>query len=125
LERQSEIQDVPETLEPSGSGGIAKTEQQGRARNVPHDEARPARPEVLYRLQEREEMSEATKRAEEMRQSAIALLLEEKGEIEEQLAKLGWDGNGAVPKRGKACSICSSPEHNARTCPNKTQEPSA
>lgn len=44
--------------------------------------------------------SEAIRRADELRQSAIALLLTEKGEIEEALARLGWPENGE-PTNGK------------------------
>lgn len=44
-------------------------------------------------------MSEAVKKSEEMRQSAIALLLSEREEINDQLQKLGWDGNAEPTKR--------------------------
>jgi hypothetical protein len=66
-------------------------------------------------------MTEAIKRAEELRQSAIALLLEEKGELDEKLAQMGWDGIGAAPKKGrvKTCSLCSGEGHTAPTCPTK------
>ncbi len=65
------------------------------------------------------EMNDTIRRSEEIRQSAIALLLEEKSAIEEQLAKCGWE-NGAVPaapKSTRVCGKCGQAGHNAKTCP--------
>lgn len=62
-------------------------------------------------------MTEAVKRAEEMRQGAIALLLEEKGEIESQLARLGFDGAVTPPRKEKTCKKCGAVGHMAKTCP--------
>ena len=68
-------------------------------------------------------MTEAIKRAEELRQNAITLLLEEKGELEEKLAQMGWDGNGTpAKKKPKTCSLCNTEGHTAPTCPTKAKE---
>jgi hypothetical protein len=73
-------------------------------------------------------MSEALKKSEEMRQAAIALLLDERGQLDDALAKLGYEGeipNGGNKKpRTVKCSKCGADGHQARTCPG-TATPSA
>jgi len=65
-------------------------------------------------------MSQITDQAETLRQQAIGILMAERQIIDQKLAMLGADGTEAPTiKKGKACSICSSESHNARTCPNK------
>lgn len=66
-------------------------------------------------------MTESVRRSEELRQSGIALLLEERGEIDEQLAKLGFAGaeEKTEPKQ-RVCKKCGGQGHNAKTC---TAEP--
>jgi hypothetical protein len=64
-------------------------------------------------------MSQITDQAEALRQQAIGLLMAERQTIDQKLATLGADGTEAPVKRIKACSICSSESHNARTCPTK------
>jgi hypothetical protein len=70
-------------------------------------------------------MTEAIKRAEELRQNAIALLLEEKLAVEEKLAQFGWENGTPAPKKGrvKTCSLCSGENHTAPTCPTKAKDP--
>jgi hypothetical protein len=64
-------------------------------------------------------MSQIIDQAEALRHQAIGLLMAERQIIDEKLATLGADGTETPPKKTKACSICSSESHNARTCPNK------
>ena len=60
-------------------------------------------------------MSEILKQAEELRQQAISLLLDERQAIDRTLAMLGYDGGSpAAPAKPKTCAVCGSPEHNAR-----------
>jgi len=61
-------------------------------------------------------MSEVMNQVEELRQKMIALLVAERQAIDEKLQQIGFDGSPQAPKKGKACSICGSAEHNARTC---------
>jgi hypothetical protein len=65
-------------------------------------------------------MTEAIRRSEEIRQSAVALLLEERAAIDEQLAKCGWEGEPPAPKKEKTCKKCGQSGHMAKTC---TAEP--
>ena len=60
--------------------------------------------------------------AEQLRQQAITLLIQERETIETKLAQLGNDGG--TPKEVKrACSICGATDHNARRCSkNKAPE---
>ena len=59
--------------------------------------------------------------AEELRQKAIVLLLQERETVDQKLAQLGHDGAPREPKR--ACSVCGAADHNARRCPkNKAPE---
>lgn len=60
-------------------------------------------------------MSHITEQAEELRQKAISLLLQEREAIEQKLAQLAYDGAQKEPKR--RCSNCGSADHNARRCP--------
>ena len=66
-------------------------------------------------------MSQTLDQAESLRQQAIGILMAERQLIDQKLATLGADGTetSSIIKKGKACSICSSDSHNARTCPNK------
>ena len=70
-------------------------------------------------------MSDILSQAEDLRQKVIALLLAERQAIEEKLAQVGYDGSGQPAKRSKACSICGSGEHNARTCDQRKAEEAA
>ncbi len=68
-------------------------------------------------------MSDILNQVEDLRQKAISILLAERQAIDEKLALVGYTANGQMPKKTKACSICGSLEHNARTCSQaKTQE---
>jgi hypothetical protein len=69
-------------------------------------------------------MSHIIEQAEELRSKAIALLLMERGAIDEQLRLLGHDGIATTNKQAKqkVCGICMDASHNARTCP-KTKGP--
>ena len=65
-------------------------------------------------------MSQIIDQAESLRQQAIGILMAERQIIDQKLAMLGANGTEATTiKKIKACSICSSESHNARTCPNK------
>jgi len=66
-------------------------------------------------------MSQITDQAEALRQQAIGLLMAERQTIDQKLATLGADGTEtpSINKKSKACSICFSESHNARTCPQK------
>lgn len=66
-------------------------------------------------------MSQILHQVDELRQQAIAMLLAERQAIDEKLASLSYDG--AAPPKKKICSLCQSPEHNARTCPQRTTSP--
>lgn len=58
--------------------------------------------------------------AEQLRQQAISLLLQERGTIQERLTQLGYDGEsvGEIKNRKpKTCSRCWQEGHTARTCP--------
>jgi hypothetical protein len=68
-------------------------------------------------------MSQITDQAEALRQQAIGLLIAERQTIDQKLAMLGADGTESPVKKGKACGVCSSPDHNARTCPNRKGAP--
>jgi len=53
--------------------------------------------------------------AEELRQKAITLLLQEREAIDQKLAQFGF--TGATPKEAKrSCSVCGAADHNARRC---------
>jgi hypothetical protein len=59
--------------------------------------------------------------AEELRQKAITLLVQEREAIDQKLVQLGFDGSLKEAKR--SCSICGAADHNARRCPkNKVPE---
>jgi hypothetical protein len=60
-------------------------------------------------------MSQITDQAEELRQRAIALLMQEQEAIDEKLSQLGHDGHRPASKR--SCSTCGAADHNARRCP--------
>jgi hypothetical protein len=68
-------------------------------------------------------MSQITEQAETLRQQAINLLMAERQTIDQKLATLGADGTESPVKKGKVCGVCSSPDHNARTCPQKKGAP--
>jgi hypothetical protein len=68
-------------------------------------------------------MSQIIDQAEALRQQAISLLMAERQTIDQKLAMLGADGTEAPAKKGKVCGVCSSPDHNARTCPQKNETP--
>jgi len=55
--------------------------------------------------------------AEELRQKAIVLLLQEREAVDQKLAQLGHDGTPREPKR--VCSVCGAADHNARRCSKK------
>jgi ribosomal protein S27AE len=62
--------------------------------------------------------------AEELRQKAIALLVQERQAIDQKLSQLGYDGAPRELKR--SCSNCGAADHNARRCPkDKTTESAA
>ena len=69
----------------------------------------------------------AVSQSEELRQKAIALLLEEKGAIEEQLSVLGFAASPsatprqvpATPAKPRICGACGGENHTARTCNKK------
>jgi hypothetical protein len=65
-------------------------------------------------------MSQIIDQAEALRQQAIGLLMAERQIIDQKLTMLGADGTESPVKKNKACSICSSESHNARTCPKKS-----
>jgi hypothetical protein len=56
--------------------------------------------------------------AEQLRQQAISLLLQERGMIEQKLTQLGYDGAaGQTTKRKqKSCGRCGQEGHTMRTC---------
>ena len=59
--------------------------------------------------------------AEQLRQQAITLLIQEREAIDHKLAQMGYDGTPKESKR--ACSICGATDHNARRCSkNKAPE---
>ena len=60
--------------------------------------------------------------SEDLRQKAIALLVEERTAIEEQLARLGYDGAAPTSAKPRACGKCGEIGHTARTC-TKTEAP--
>jgi hypothetical protein len=66
-------------------------------------------------------MSQIIQQAEELRQQAIALLIQERETLDQKLAQLGYDG---TPKQvQRSCSICGASNHNARRCSkNKAPE---
>jgi hypothetical protein len=53
--------------------------------------------------------------AEELRQKAITLLVQEREAIDQKLVQLGFDGSPKEAKR--SCSVCGAADHNARRCP--------
>jgi hypothetical protein len=55
--------------------------------------------------------------AEELRQKAITLLVQEREAIDQKLTQLGYDG---APKQTKrSCSVCGAADHNVRRCPKR------
>jgi hypothetical protein len=56
--------------------------------------------------------------AEQLRQQAIGLLLQERKSIEAKLGQLGYDGLSAEIKnrKPKTCGRCGQEGHTARTC---------
>ena len=60
-------------------------------------------------------MSHTIEQAEELRQKAISLLLQERETIDQKLQQLG---HGTEAKKVRACSKCGSADHNARSCKN-------
>lgn len=73
-------------------------------------------------------MSHAVDQAEDLRKRAVEILLTERAAIDEHLAMLSYDG-GEAPRaassKRRACTVCGSPDHNARRCPTKDNEPPA
>jgi hypothetical protein len=62
-------------------------------------------------------MSTILEQAEQYRQQAIALLIQERETIDQKLNQLGANGdNSPAAKKVRACSKCGSADHNARTC---------
>ncbi|HEV8039824.1 MAG TPA: hypothetical protein VGP62_13235 [Bryobacteraceae bacterium] len=55
--------------------------------------------------------------AEQLRQQAITILLQERDTIDQKLGQLGHDGTPREAKR--SCSICGAADHNARRCSKK------
>jgi hypothetical protein len=53
--------------------------------------------------------------AEELRQKAIALLIQEREAIDQKLLQFGFDGSLREARR--SCSVCGAADHNARRCP--------
>jgi hypothetical protein len=65
-------------------------------------------------------MSQIIDQAESLRLQAIGILMAERQTIDQKLATLGADGTETTTtKKIKACRVCSSESHNARTCPQK------
>jgi hypothetical protein len=62
--------------------------------------------------------------AEQLRQQAISLLLQERGTIEQKLNQMGYDGAPANPKsrKSKTCGRCGQEGHTTRTCPSAEPE---
>ncbi len=60
-------------------------------------------------------MSHVTEQAEELRQKAIALLLQEREAIDQKLTQLAYNSGPRELKR--SCSNCGATDHNARRCP--------
>ena len=58
--------------------------------------------------------------AEQLRQQAISLLLQERGTIDQKLTQLGHDGNAIEIKnrKPKTCGRCGQEGHTMRTVPN-------
>ena len=56
--------------------------------------------------------------AEQLRQQAISLLLQEHGTIEQKLTQLGYDGAAGEIKtrKPKTCGRCGQEGHTTRTC---------
>jgi len=56
--------------------------------------------------------------AEQLRQQAISLLLQERGTIEKKLSQLGYDGEpGEIKNRKRTtCGRCGQEGHTMRTC---------
>ena len=61
--------------------------------------------------------------AEQLRQQAIALLLQEREMIDQKLNQLGG-AKSTEQKKARTCSKCGQNGHNAKTCP-ASGEPSA
>ena len=57
--------------------------------------------------------------AEQLRQQAISLLLQERGTIDQKLHQLGYDGETGEIKNRKptTCGRCGQEGHTMRTCP--------
>lgn len=52
-----------------------------------------------------------------VREATIATLVAQRGEIDEQLAEIGYleaVTSGASSRKARACSTCGDPTHNAR-----------
>jgi hypothetical protein len=61
--------------------------------------------------------------AEQLRQQAISLLLQERGTIEQKLSQLGYDGEtGGIKNRKRTtCGRCGIEGHTMRTCPTRKE----
>jgi len=61
--------------------------------------------------------------AEQLRQQAISLLLQERGTIEQKLSQLGYDGvtNEIKSRKPTTCGRCGQEGHSVRTCPTNEQ----
>ena len=57
--------------------------------------------------------------AEQLRQQAISLLVQERETIDQKLAQMGYDGMpGEIKSRKpKTCGRCGQEGHTMRTCP--------
>jgi hypothetical protein len=65
-------------------------------------------------------MSQILDQSETLRQQAIAILMAERQAIDDKLEQLGYSGEvAAAAPRKRACSLCGSDSHTARTCPQK------
>jgi len=64
--------------------------------------------------------------AEQLRQQAISLLLQERQCIEAKLAQLGQDGATTETKsrKPKTCRRCGQEGHTTRTCPTTEEKTS-
>jgi len=66
-------------------------------------------------------MSEAITRAEEFRQKAITVLLEERAVLDGKLDQLGYDvDDGQSEKKPRTCKKCGAVGHLAKKCPTVT-----
>jgi len=64
-------------------------------------------------------------KVEQLRQEAIALLLQERQTIDEKLKQLGHNGEPILNKghKKKACRRCGQAGHTVRTCPAPSDKP--